>query len=153
MKAAREAFLAVPFAKLGRVRAARTMALVRPRYRGGGCSAPRERTIALSTKRTKAPNQTTPEQYAARFNAEKAALQRAYCGIFKFWRSCPHKPCRKARACRGDAHACLKQGIKDIPYQTQWDARQKILEVTPADLDPAERTAREFLPSSFYGGP
>jgi hypothetical protein len=92
----------------------------------------------------------TPEQYVARFKAAKALVQRAYCDAFRFWRSCPHKPCRKARTCRGDEDACLKRGEKDIPRQIQWQARQEILAATPANAGPPERMAREFLPSSFY---
>jgi len=30
----------------------------------------------------------TPEQYSARFGAEKAVMQRAYCNFFEFWRTC-----------------------------------------------------------------
>ena len=42
------------------------------------------------------------ERYAARFKAEKAKLRRAYCTVFKFWRTCGFKACAKARACKGD---------------------------------------------------
>jgi hypothetical protein len=118
--------------------------------RGEGARLARTKDIALSKQTRK---YTMPGRYAARFDAEKAALRRVYCGLFKFWRGCAHKPCRKARDCRGDAKACLKRRIEDVAYQDQWDARQKILEATPKDFGPAERTAREFLPGSFCGGP
>ena len=96
------------------------------------------------------PAKLTTEQYVARFNAEKAVLQRAYCDIFKFWRACPFKPCRRARACRGDQNACLERGVKNVPRESQWQARRRMLAATPANAGPAERTVREFLPSSFY---
>ena len=54
-------------------------------------------------------------RYAARFKAEQAKLRRAYCTVFKFWRSCGFKPCAKARACEGDAKACLQRGERTIP--------------------------------------
>ena len=102
---------------------------------------------ALSKKPAKA---LTLERYHARFNAEKAALQRHYCNVFKFWRSCRFKPCRKARVCRGDQNACLQRGEKSIPRKLQWQARQQILRTTPANAGPPERMAREFLPMGFY---
>ena len=98
----------------------------------------------------KTPETLTPEQYTARFNAEKAKLQRAYCTMFKFWRTCRFKPCRKARACRGDQDACLKRGEKLVPRDIQWEARRQMLAATPANAGPPERMAREFLPGSFY---
>ncbi len=99
------------------------------------------------TKQTAA--KSTPEQYSARFNAEKAALQRHYCDVFKFWRTCPFKRCRKARTCSGDADVCLKRREKEIPRDIQWQARQRILASTPASAGPPERMAREFLPGGL----
>ena len=91
----------------------------------------------------------TPEDYAARFGAEKAALRRHYCNVFKFWRLCPLRACRKARSCGGDAQLCLKRRVPAIPRDLQWQARRQILEVTPVDAGPAVRTAREFLPGGL----
>jgi hypothetical protein len=91
----------------------------------------------------------TSERYVARLNAAKAKLARDYCDIFKFWRDCAFKPCRKARRCIGDQNACLKRRAKDVPRDLQWQARQKILASTPADAGPPERMAREFLPEGL----
>jgi hypothetical protein len=91
----------------------------------------------------------TPERYAARFHAEKAALQRHYCTVFKFWRMCAFKPCRKARRCSGDAQVCLKRRVQEIAREAQWHARQHILAATPAAAGPPERTARECLPAAL----
>jgi hypothetical protein len=91
----------------------------------------------------------TAEQYAARFAAEKAALQRHYCNVFRFWRGCPLRRCRKARTCSGDAHVCLKRRAQEVPRDIQWQARQQILAATPADAGPPERMAREFLPGGL----
>jgi len=101
--------------------------------------------------RKKPKQKLTQEDYVARFNAEKAVMQRKYCDIFKFWRSCPLRRCRKARACTGDQNACLKAGERSIPRDIQWQARQQILTATPANVGAPERLAREFLPGSFYG--
>jgi hypothetical protein len=98
-----------------------------------------------------APTTITTEQYVARFNAEKAKLARDYCGIFKFWQDCAFKPCRKARRCIGDPHACLQRRAADVPRDRQWQARQEMLASTPANAGPPERTAREILPG-YLGG-
>ena len=95
------------------------------------------------------PRQLSAEQFAARFDAEKAKLARDYCNIFKFWRTCPFKHCRRARTCSGDANACLKRRENEVPRDIQWQARQQILAATPANAGPPERTAREFLPGGL----
>jgi len=115
------------FSKLGRVCVART------------------KDVVLSKK---PPKRITTERYVARFNAEKAMLARHYCTVLKFWRDCPFKPCRRTRVCSGDQNACLKRRGQEIPREIQWQARQLILESTPANAGPPERTAREFLPGS-----
>lgn len=91
----------------------------------------------------------TPERYAARYNAEKAALQRHYCTVFKFWRMCAFRKCRKARACSGDAQVCLRRRVHEIARETQWRARRQILIATPAAAGPPERTARECLAAAL----
>jgi hypothetical protein len=91
----------------------------------------------------------TSAQYVARFNAEKAKLARAYCDIFKFWRNCRFKPCRKTRCCVGDQNICLKRRAAEVPRDIQWQARQQMLASTPANAGPPERMAREFLPEAL----
>lgn len=95
------------------------------------------------------PNKFTKERYAARFHAEKAALQRHYCTVFKFWRMCAFKRCRKARSCSGNAQLCLRRRVQEIAREAQWQARQHILASTPAAAGPPERTAREYLPAAL----
>ena len=89
------------------------------------------------------------ERYKARFRDEKAKLQRAYCTLFKFWRTCRFKPCRNARACQGNPGACLKRGVGTVSRDAQWQARQKILDATPAGAGVPERAARECLPGEL----
>ncbi len=98
-------------------------------------------------KRTPAP--LTPERYLARFTAEKATLARAYCDLFKFWRDCPCKRCRRARRCSGDHTICVRRCETEIARDIQWQARQQILQATSARAGPPERTAREFLPGDL----
>ncbi len=96
-----------------------------------------------------ASEQQTPEEYAARFAAEKAALQRYYCEVFGFSRTCALKRCRKVRSCSGDAEVCLGRRAREIPRDVQWQARRQILAAMPADAGPAERNARELLPGAL----
>jgi len=114
----------------------------------GGVGSSREDKDTAMRKKPK-KQKLTQEDYVARFNAEKAVMQRKYCDIFKFWRSCPLKSCRRAQACTGDQNACLKEGEQSIPRELQWQARQQILAATPANVGAPERLAREFLPGSF----
>jgi hypothetical protein len=97
----------------------------------------------------KAPKKLTTERYVARFEAEKASLARHYCNVFKFWRTCPFKPCRKARLCSGDQNACLRRREKEISRHVQWEARRQIQVSTPPQAGPPERMAREFLPGNL----
>jgi hypothetical protein len=89
------------------------------------------------------------ESYKARFRDERAKLQRAYCTLFAFWRACRFKPCRCARACKGDAAACIKRGVGAVARDAQWQARQRILEATPAGAGAPERAARQCLPGEL----
>jgi len=94
----------------------------------------------------KKQKELTPEQHQAQFNAAAAAVRREYCNIFAFWRACRYKPCRKARACSGDAHACLKRGIGQVPYDAQDEAQRQIIAATPPEAYSAVHTARRFSP-------
>ena len=88
------------------------------------------------------------ERDKARFRDEQANLRRHYCTVFKFWRGCRYKPCKNARACLGDALACLKRNEQTVPREEQWKARQQILETT-GEKDGPERAARECMPSEL----
>jgi hypothetical protein len=94
--------------------------------------------------------QLTEAQYAARFAAEKARMQRRYCDAFELWRQCKGKRCRRDGACRGDAHACLKRAFGAVPRDVQWQTRQDILIATPANIGAPERAARQLMPLDFY---
>jgi hypothetical protein len=94
----------------------------------------------------------TTARYAERFAAAKIAQQRRYCDAFGQWRRCDEKRCRRDRACRGDAGACLKRAVESVPREVQSRVRTAIVDGTPANLGGPERTARGCTPLDFYDG-
>lgn len=100
----------------------------------------------------KAAEGLTPEQYAARFKAERQKHARDYCNAFKFWRTCAFKPCRRARLCSGDPTACLQRREAEVPREVQWQTRQNFLQALGADAGAPERAARELLPAALCEG-
>jgi hypothetical protein len=109
--------------------------------------------VSLTTNRVvmkiRLPKTMTAGEYLARFRAEKALLQRHYCTAFGFWRTCPSKRCRRAKTCSGDAPACLKRNERSVPREMQFDARQRLLESTPANIGAPERFARGHMASGL----
>ena len=97
----------------------------------------------------KSISEIATERYVARLAAEETKLSRHYCDVFKFWRVCPSKPCRRARCCAGDPHICLQRNAARLSHRQQWQARQRVLLATPVSAGPPERTAREMLPSGL----
>ena len=91
----------------------------------------------------------TQEEFRTRFHAEKAKVQRHYCTLFGFWRSCRSKPCRRARACGGDAKTCLESSVHAISRERQFAAREALLRATPRNLAAPERAARAIMAGSF----
>ncbi len=97
------------------------------------------------------PKTMTARDYEARYRAEAKTLRRHYCTLFAFWKSCGSKPCRKARACAGDALACLKRNEASVSRDKQFAARQRLLETTPANIGAPERLARQAMPGGLCG--
>lgn len=91
----------------------------------------------------------TQQKFRARFEAEKVRLARRYCTLFRFWGSCRAKLCRRERACAGDPMTCLKSCIARVPRDTQFAARQLLLQATPRNIAAPERLARELMPNTF----
>jgi hypothetical protein len=83
--------------------------------------------------------------------AEVKTLRRHYCTLFAFWKSCGFRPCRKARACAGDARSCLKQNEAWVAREKQFAARQGVLDATPANIGAPERLARQAMPGGLCG--
>ena len=105
----------------------------------------RGRTVGQRSKK-----KIAPEQYKARFAAEKVLQERRYCNVFKLWRTCRLKSCRRNEACGGNQHACLKRALDRVPRLVQWQARQDILIATPRNVGGPERAARQCMPRDFY---
>src|SRR5579862_127193 len=113
------------------------------------------RTFALQaggmTFQVVVPRAMTARDYEARYRAEVKALRRHYCTLFAFWKSCGFKPCRKARACAGDALACLQRNEGFVSREKQFAARQRVLEATPKTIGAPERLARQAMPGGLCG--
>jgi hypothetical protein len=97
--------------------------------------------MAMKVERIK---RLSAARYMERHNGEVARLRGHYCNLFKFWRTCPVKLCRRMRSCRGDQQACLKRCIGTVPRHEQYQARLRILAATSPAHSP-ERTARENM--------
>jgi hypothetical protein len=91
-----------------------------------------------------------PVEHAKRHAVEKLALQRRYCDAFALWRRCERALCRRRRSCTGDADACLKRAIDDVPQDVQRRARRDIVAKTPRNIGAPEREARLRTPRDFY---
>ncbi|MGD0025462.1 MAG: hypothetical protein ABSC37_12705 [Xanthobacteraceae bacterium] len=91
-----------------------------------------------------------PVAHARRLAIEAERQARRYCDAFALWRRCRHRGCRRHRACRGDAHSCLKRALGRLPQPLQSQARQKILDATPHNIGGPEREARQRMPREFF---
>jgi hypothetical protein len=91
-----------------------------------------------------------PVEHARRHAIEKLALQRRYCDAFALWRHCERALCRRRQSCTGDADACLRRTIDDVPQDVQRRARSDIIGNTPRNIGLPEREARLRMPRDFY---
>jgi hypothetical protein len=92
----------------------------------------------------------SPADYARRFVLEKLSLQRRYCDAFALWRSCGRPACRRQQSCRGDASACLKRALDQVPRDVQKRARKDIIAAMPCNIGAPEREARLCMPHDLY---
>jgi hypothetical protein len=91
----------------------------------------------------------TGEEYQARRNAAAEVARRQYCDIFKFWRGCRHKPCRRAKTCRGDPSHCLQRGRWSLPPDVLYQAELQVRAAVPAHLTGPERAGRMVSATSW----
>jgi hypothetical protein len=110
----------------------------------------RAKAAKAGTKRAKVLKQIDHLQRAF---AEKAWLKRYYSTQFGLWRFCAFALCRRARACKGDADACLKRSIYQVPRHVISHTRQKLLEATPRHFGAVERKIRQMWPTEFWPTP
>ena len=52
--------------------------------------------------------------------------RRRGCSVITARRFCPFAPCRRARACKGDADACLKRSVDQVPRHEIWQTSPEI---------------------------
>jgi hypothetical protein len=91
----------------------------------------------------------TGEEYQARYDAAAAVARRQYCDIFKFWRGCRFKPCRRAKTCRGDPSHCLQRGRWNLPPDVLYQAELQVRAAVPAHLTGPERSGRMVSATSW----
>ena len=91
----------------------------------------------------------TGPQYQARYDAAAEVAQRQYCDIFKFWRGCRYKPCRRAKTCRGDSSHCLQRGRRSLSPDVLCQAELQVRAAVPADLTGPERSGRMMSATSW----
>ena len=97
----------------------------------------------------KSEAELTGEEYQARYDAAAEVAQRQYCDIFKFWRGCRYKPCRRAKTCRGDSSLCLNAAGGDVPRDVLCQAELQVKAAIPAHLTEPERAGRCLSPTSW----
>ncbi|MGB8628834.1 MAG: hypothetical protein WCD69_05500, partial [Xanthobacteraceae bacterium] len=114
------------------------------------CERQRTKQTKVRMGKVTAKPKLNPAEYATRFAAEKALLQRRYCEAFALWKTCGRKRCRRSATCRGKPHACLAAALDRVPQRAQWLARQDILAATPPNIGKPERAARHCMPGDLY---
>jgi hypothetical protein len=92
----------------------------------------------------------SPVEYARRFALEKLALRRRYCEAFALWRRCGQSICRRQQSCRGDANACLKRALDQVPRDVQSRARDDIIAAMPRNIGAPGREARLCMPADLF---
>jgi hypothetical protein len=93
--------------------------------------------------RDKEPNQKdftkrrTVEQGLRLADAAHEAVWRLYCEVFRFWRGCPKKPCRRHRRCLGEPAGCLMRGLPSVPQAERLAAAKEVVAGGPRRIPPA----------------
>jgi len=87
-----------------------------------------------------------------------AAVWRLYCDVFRFWRWCFAKPCKRHRRCSGEPARCLMQCLPSVPPAERPKARMKVIAGGPRRIPPASHmeylVRRQELPAltAWRGG-
>ncbi len=92
----------------------------------------------------------TVDEGLALADAAHAAVWRLYCEVFKFWRACRVKKCRRHRRCLGAPAPCLMRGLASVPEAERQAAAAAVIAGGPRRIPPAThlewRVRREPLP-------
>jgi hypothetical protein len=82
------------------------------------------------------PGRLTKDEYYALPSAQRWLLaMRAKSDLLALWRSCSKKPCRKARACRGDERCYTRPMQADLKNPNLGQPDFKFSYHYPEDLD------------------
>jgi hypothetical protein len=65
------------------------------------------------------------------------ATWRLYCEVFRFWRSCPVKRCKRERRCMGEPARCLMRGLPGVPPAQRVAAEKDVAAGGPRRVAPA----------------
>jgi hypothetical protein len=99
----------------------------------------------LRNKRSR-NKQPTEKQFLKRRTVEQgikladdahAATWRLYCEVFRFWRSCPVKRCKRERRCLGEPARCLMRGLPSITPAEGLAAEKAVIAGGPRKIPPA----------------
>ncbi len=111
----------------------------------------------MPTLRDKEPSEKnftkrrTVEQGLKLADAAHVAVWRLYCEVFRFWRACPVKSCRRHRRCLGEPAGCLMRGLPAVPEQRRLTAANEVIAGGPRRVAPATHlewvVRREPLPA------
>lgn len=66
-----------------------------------------------------------------------AAVWRLYCDVFRFWRSCRNKPCKRHRRCCGESARCLMNKLPSVPPDERPKAQDGVIAGGPRRIPPA----------------
>ena len=86
------------------------------------------------------------------------ATWRLYCEVFRFWRSCATKRCRRGRGCMGEPARCLMRGLPSVTPAQRQAAEKAIAAGGPRRIPPATHmeyvVRRQSLPmlTTWRGG-
>jgi hypothetical protein len=81
---------------------------------------------------SKAPKRNEPSPQAdaadesARQRKKYEEAERHLYTVLRFWTVCPDKPCRRARACRGDVRVCHRRWWPHVPEEIKIQLRTVI---------------------------
>jgi hypothetical protein len=93
----------------------------------------------------------TVEQGLQLADAAHAAVWRLYCEVFRLWRSCSGKKCRRHRRCLRAPAGCLMRGLRSVPEQRRLTAANEVIAGGPRRIAPATHlewvVRREPLPA------
>jgi hypothetical protein len=99
--------------------------------------------VARTPRRKAAPGEKeftkrrTVAEGLALADAAHDAVWRLYCDVFKFWRACRLRRCRRHRRCVGTPATCLMHGLPSVPEAERQAAASAVIAGGPRRIPPA----------------